>query len=126
MEEYNHEEESKFITYLDANNLYGWAMSQKLPIKDFKWMTPEDDWEKVPCIVEVDLEYPKELHDYHNDYPLAPESVKVDKVEKLIPNLFDKERYVVHHETLKSYLKLGLKLKRVHKGIKFTETNWLE
>jgi len=127
MEEHNSEEEPKFITYLDANNLYGWAVSQKLTLKDFEWMTSEElnDWKRVPCIVDVDLEYPKEIHEYNNDYPLAPESVKVDKVEKLIPNLFYKERYVIHHETLKSYIKLGLKLKHLHKGIKFTETYWL-
>jgi len=128
MECYDPEKESSFVTYLDANNLYGWAMSQKLPVSDFKWMTSEElqRWDNIPCIVDVDLEYPKGLHDLHNDYPLAPESLNVDKVDKLIPNLHDKDRYVIHHETLKLYLKLGLKLKRVHKGIKFTETDWLK
>jgi len=91
-------------------------------------MTTEEleSWGSISCIVDVDLEYPQELHDLHNDYPLALESVKVDKVDKLIPNLSDNRKYVVHHETLKLYLKLGLKLKHVHKGIKFTETDWLK
>ena len=60
-----------------------------------------EHWEDFPCILELDLEYPKDLHHLHNDYPLAPERLKIGGVEKLIPNLWDKERYVVHHETLK-------------------------
>jgi len=80
-------------------------------------MTSEEllSWDSIPCIADVDWEYPKELHDFHNDYPLAPESVNVDRVDKFIPNLSDKVRYVVHHETLKLYLNLGLKLKHVQK-----------
>ena len=60
---------SKYIQYLDANNLYGVAMSMKLPTKGFKWMNDKEllVWRKIPCILEVDLEYPKELHDLHND-----------------------------------------------------------
>ena len=77
------------ITYLDANNLYGWAMCKALPTLGFRWMTEQEikDWKNHPCILEVDLEYPENLHDLHNDYPLAPESIKINKVEKLIPNL---------------------------------------
>ena len=73
--DFNKNEPSKYIQYLDANNLYGAAMSMKLPTHGFKWMTNKElsIWEKIPCILEVDLEYPKELHDLHNDYPLAPE-----------------------------------------------------
>ena len=67
------------------------------------------------------MEYPWELHDLHNDYPLAPEILKIGGVEKLIPNLWDKEKYVVHHENLQLYLKLGLKIKKIHRGIKFRE-----
>ena len=81
---------SKYIQYLDANNLYGVAMSMDLPTHGFKWMNDKElcIWEKIPCILEVYLEYPKELHDTHNDYPLAPERIMCkNKVEKLIPNL---------------------------------------
>ena len=94
------------ISYLDANNLYGWAMSQPLPVGNFEWMSEEElkNWKNHSCILEVDLEYPKELYDLHNDYPLAPERLKVNGVEKLILNLYDKEKYVVHHENLKLYL----------------------
>ena len=55
---------------------------------------------------------PKELHDLHNDYPLASEILKVNKVEKLIPNLYNKSNYIIHHESLKLYEKLGLRLQR--------------
>ena len=120
---------SVFLMYLDANNLYGVAMSMKLPTHGFKWMTEKElsCWESYPCILEVDLDYPKELHDLHNDYPLAPERIMCkNNVEKLIPNLRNKEKYVLHYENLKQYMKLGLELKRVHRGIKFEESDWLK
>ena len=100
---------SKFIAYLDANNLYGWAMMKPLPVGNFKWMDEKEleKWEEIPCILEVDLEYPWKLHDLHNDYPLAPERLKINNVEKLIPNLWDKKKYIIHHENLKLYLELG-------------------
>ena len=126
---------SSFITYLDANNLYGWAMSKPLPTKGFKWMREDElnNWksitsqEGVGCILEVDLEYPKELHDLHNDYPLAPESVKLEgsAVPKLIPNLDNKTKYVVHYENLKLYESLGLKISKIHRGVSFDESAWL-
>ena len=124
--------------YLDANNLYGCAMSEMLPTHGFKWLTDKEInnlynnqimqvWEKTPCILEVDLQYPKELHDLHNDYPLCPERVKCDKgVEKLIPNLQDKNNYVIHYKNLMQCLKLGMKLKKIHRGIKFIEFAWLK
>ena len=119
---------STYIMYLDANNLYGWAMSKPLPTHGFKWMKVDEleTWELHSCILEVDLEYPKNLHDLHNDYPLAPEQIVVNKVSKLIPNLGDKKKYVLHYENLKQYLKLGLKLTHIHRGIKFKESPWLE
>ena len=119
---------SIYIMYLDANNLYGWAMSKPLPTHGFEWMKVDEleTWELYPCILEVDLEYPKNLHDLHNDYPLAPEQIMVNKVSKLIPNLGDKKKYVLHYENLKQYLKLGLKLTHIHNGIKFKESPWLE
>ena len=116
--------------YLDANNLYGTAMSMKLPTSGFKWMNKYElnHWEKYPCILEVDLEYPKELHDLHNDYPLAPERIMMckNKVEKLIPNLRDKKKYIIHYKNLEQYLGLGLKLSCIHRGIKFEESEWLK
>ena len=73
--EYDPEKTAKYImTYLDDKNLYGWAMSNPLPTGGFKWMEEEElsNWRNVPCTMEVDLEYPKELHDAHNEYPLQP------------------------------------------------------
>ena len=138
MKDFNKLELIKFLIYLDANNLYGWAMSQKLPTHNFKWMTNQEIenifnnrivqvWEKTPCILEVDLEYPEELHDLHNDYPLCPERVECDHgVKKLIPNLRHKNNYVIHYKDLIQCLRLGMKLKKIHRGIKFTETAFLK
>ena len=127
IDNYDEKAPSKYIMYLDASNLYGWAMSQYLPTGNFKWMTDKEISKtnlgkykadgKEGLILEIDLEYPKELHDLHNDYPIAPEKVKVSNdmlsayckkiakkynrsiglVEKLIPTLCDKEKYVVHY-----------------------------
>ena len=75
-----------------------------LPTHGFRWMNDSEltDWENHPSILVVDLEYPENLHDLHNDYPLAPERIRVGKVDKLINNLNHKTNYVIHHETLKS------------------------
>ena len=118
----------KYIIYLDANNLYGYAMCKKLPTGGFKWMTEEEleNWRDHSCILEVDLEYPEGLHDLHNEYPLAPERLMINKVEKLIPNLNDKKRYVLHYENLKLYESLGLKITYIHRGIKFEESDWMK
>ena len=128
MKDYDPDKPTKYISYLDANNLYGWAMCKPLPTKDFEWMKKEElkNWKSMPCILEVSLTYPEKLHDLHNDYPLAPERLTVNKVEKLIPNLNDKKNYVIHHETLKLYLSLGLKLTKIHRGITFEESAWLK
>ena len=127
---------SKYLMYLDANNLYGCAMSMKLPTHGFKWLTGGEmekiyenrhNLNKMPCILEVDLEYPENLHDLHNDYPLCPEKVKCKNgVEKLIPNLRDKTKYVLHYKNLIQCLDMGLKIKHIHKGIKFVESNWMK
>ena len=116
---------STYVAYLDANKLYGWAMSKPLPTHGFKWMEVSV-LETHSCILEVDLEYPKSLHDLHSDYPLAPEQIEVNKVLKLIPNLGDKEKYILHYENLKQYLSLGLELTHIHRGIKFEESQWLK
>ena len=125
---FDDKEPSKYIAYLDANNLYGWAMSKPFPTHGFKWMKVSEleTWKLHSCILEVDLEYPKNLHDLHSDYPLAPERVEANKIDKLIPNLLNKEKYIRYHENLKQYLSLGLKLTRIHRGIKFQESQWLE
>ena len=135
MKDYDKEKPSSYIQYLDANNLYGWAMSQKLPTHGFKWI----DINKYKVIkllgkkdtnqgyiFEVDLDYSDTLWKSHNDYPLAPEKVKVDKIEKLIRSFKPKTNYVLHYKSLKQYLQEGMILKKVHRGIKFTQSNWME
>ena len=144
MKEYDEKAPSKYIMYLDANNLYGWAMSQYLPTGNFKWMSDREikqiDLRKYKAngkkglILEVDPEHPQELHDMHNDYPVCPEKVKVSNdmlsgyckkiaekykisiglVSKLIPMLKDKKEYVLHYRNLQLYLDLSLKIKKVH------------
>ena len=97
-------------------------MSEPLPTKGFKWMTKEElqDWKKVldcegqGCILEDDLEYAEELHDLHNEYPLAPERLEINKVEKLIPKLNNKTSYVLHYKNLKLYESLGMKVTKIH------------
>ena len=103
-------------------------MSEPLPTKGFEWMAEDElkDWRKHSCILEVDLEYPKELHDDHNEYPLAPERLEINKVEKLIPNLNNKTSYVLHYKNLKLYESLGMKVTKIHRGIKFEESPWLK
>ena len=127
-DEYDDKRATKYITYLDANNLYGWAMCKPLATHGFKWMDDDEltSWKKHTCILEVDLEYPKQLHDLHNDYPLAPERLVLGKVEKLVPNLNDKTKYVLHYENLKLDESLGLKITKIHRGIKFEESPWLK
>ena len=131
---YDPNQPTKYISYLDANNLYGWAMCKPLPTHRLEWMGQDElsNWKKLSDgegtgrILEVDLEYSKKLPKLHNDYPLDPELVKVNKIEKLIPNLNNKTKYIIHHETLKLYEKLGLKITKIHRGIKFNESKWLE
>lgn len=152
MESYNPNESDKFIMYFDANNLYGWAMSQSLPTHGFKWSDEDIDFMNIPddaaegYILEVDLEYPDTLHDLHQDYPLAVENfnitpemlsdfsknlalqlnLKLTVSQKLTPNLFDKHRYVLHYRNLKQYVSLGMKVTKIHKVLKFNQSPWLQ
>ena len=144
-----------FIVYFDVRNLYGWATMQYLPYGGFKWMSEEEiddfDFMSVGCdsdkgyVLEVELKYPDNLHDFHNDYPLAPEKLKVKSdmlsrycmgiaekyevkmgnVKKLIPNLGDKKKYVVHYKNLQLYLSLGMKVVKIHRVLMFYQSNWL-
>ena len=153
--DYNPSKPNSYIMYLDANNLYGWAMSKPLPKSGFKWkrvMPTEEEImnkkenAKKGWILEVDLEYPAELHKEHNSYPLAPEKkivkkenmsdyqknlikeldLKLPNSNKLLLTLEDKNDYVVHYENLKFYLKQGMKLKRVKRALEFEQECWME
>ena len=146
---YDESLEKGFITYWDLNNLYGAAMLEYLPYDKFEWLSDDEidsiDFNCVSAesgvgyILEVDLKYPSELHDLHNDYPLAPEKMRVNKdilpdycssivekydvkvgdVAKLIPNLRDKSYYVLHYRTLQLYVSLGMVVEKIHRVIKF-------
>ena len=154
LEDYDPDKPKTYPLYLDANNLYGWAMSQPLPVSDFQWMEKVEGFkvEEVPddhptgYILEVDLEYPEHLHDLHNDYPLAPEAMKVTPemlspyskqlaedlhyhpgaVKKLVPNLYNKSKYILHYRNLKLYLELGMKLTKIHCILQFKQVSWLK
>ena len=136
-EKYDSCKESSYLQYLDANNLYGWAMSQSLPTGGFRWMDDVDqiDSKKIDemakeigkgYLLEVDVDYPVELHGKHNDLPFMPEKMKINKVEKLIPNLFDKKKYVIHIRALNQVLRHGLVLEKVHRVIEFDQSPWLK
>ena len=130
---FNANEIVKYIQYLDANNLYGCAMSQPLPVGKFKWLSEDEIkyYMKNPskirsCTLEVDLEYPEELHDLHNDFSLAPEIVEVNDTKKLIAHLGNRKNYVLHHKALHCYSKYGMKLTKIHRGVKYEESTFLE
>ena len=136
MQNYNNNEESSYIQYLDANNLYGWEMSKKLPVNGFKWLDNNkinEDFIKnynenndKGYILEVDVKYPKRLHELQSDLPFLSERMEVNKCKKLVCNLFNKKKYVVHRNMLKQALNHGLKLKKIHRVIKFNQKEWLK
>ena len=127
MEEFDESKPSVFVPYWDANGLYAWAMSHPLPVGEFEWMIENElkKWEEIPCVLEVDVDIPEELHDKFNDFPPLPEKVKMGGVQKLVPNLWNKRKMVVHRKALKQALDLGCKLIKIWKGVKFEERAWL-
>ena len=129
--------ESSYLIYLDANNLYRQTMSEKLPVNGFKWVNDlsrfnqdfiENSSENsdIGYFLEVDVEYPKKLFSSHKDLPFLPERKKLEKVEKLVCSIEDKEKYVIHIRALKQALNHGLVLKDVHRVIKFNQEAWLK
>ena len=123
---YNPNKESSYLQYLDANNLYGWAMSQLLPTSKCKWVEIDQDQisnlatsKNKGYLLEVDVRYPTGLHDSHNDLPFMCQKMKINKVEKLVPNLRDKKNYVIHIRVLDQVLRHGLVLERIHRAIEF-------
>ena len=148
MRNYNPKRTSSYIMYFDANNLYGWAMRQRLPVGQYEWISPDKftrekimslgDDDDYGYLFEVDLHYPKNLHDLHNEYPFCPEqmacepstfmeglkqhlNLKPAAVKKLVPNLNDKKFYVLHYRNLKQALKHGLVLEKVHRVLRFRQ-----
>ena len=125
------------MQYLDTNNLYAWEMSQKLPKNNLKWVVDTSiineefikNYNKNSgkgYILGVDVKYPKELHDLNSDLPFLPKKMKIDKCKKLVCDLHNKKKYIVHIKSLKQALNHGLKLKRIHKIIEFSQKAWLK
>ena len=137
MKDYDKKKKSSYIQYLDANNLYGKAMTEKLPLRGFRWM---DDISRMDedfvrgydkndikgYILEVDVDYPNELQNLHSDLPFLPERMVINNTKKLVCNLHDKKNYVVHINVLKQALAHGLKLRKVHRVIEFDQEAWLK
>ena len=130
---FNPKSESSYLQYLDANNLYAWAISQSLPAGGFKWVdvNPNEIFELATrtdkgYILEVNVSYPKDLHDSHNDLPFMCERMEINGVEKLVPYLRDKKNYVIHIQALNQVLQHGLRLDRIHQAIEFNQSPWLK
>ena len=153
---YSEANKSVEIKYLDMNNLYGKAMMQNLPYGGFRWAKVSDkniniilnkrDNSLQGYFLEVDIQCPDELHDEQNDFPMAPEKIKVTKemlslsqiemieqhklkvgtTKRLVPNLFSKKNYIVHYRNLKYYLANGWKLTKVHRILGFKQLPWMK
>ena len=131
--------ESSYLPYLDSNNLHGWAMSEKIPVNNFKWIEKDDisnfnenfiknydENSDKGYISEADVEYTKNLHAKHSDLPFLPERMKINKYSKLICNVQNKEKYVIHIRALKQALNKGLILKKANRIIQCRQEAWLK
>ena len=153
MNNYDKRKITLYLMYLDANNLYGWTMSQKCPINAFKWvkdlsqfnehfMKNFDENSDIGYFIEVDVEYPKALFNLHKDLPFLPgrkevfdlreglpsllQRKKLEGVKKLVSSIEDKEKYVIHITALKQALNHDLKLQNMHRIIQFNQQAWLK
>ena len=135
--EYDPSRPTKYLQYLDANNLYGWAMSQPLPNGGFHWVEFDENKDLKYIVnelakrkdhgylLEVDVAYSRKLHDYHNDLPFMCTKMKINGVEKLVLNLYYKHKYIVHIKALKQAIDHGLVLERIHRAIEFKQSAWM-
>lgn len=158
---YKPDKPTTWLLYLDENNLYGWAMMQYLPKDSFKWLSTEEIQQagglegilatppdsNTGYALDVEIEYPKSLHDEHSDLPMAPESVKteidwlspyqryllrksgrktIDSTHKLTPNLYDKKNYICHYRTLAFYKKHGLSVTKVSRVLSFHQEPFMK
>jgi DNA polymerase type B, organellar and viral len=134
-DQYDLNQPSSFIVYLDMNNMYGYAMSQPLPVGDFVFQTDCTNFDlnqnlavEKGYIAEVDITYPNTLewHNYYSDLPLCAEKKTIGKCQKLVCDLLPKKHYVVHHRMLKFLLQQGVIIKKIHRVLHFTERAWLK
>ena len=116
MKDYDKNKEWPYLQYWDVNNLYGWAMSQKLIVNNFEWIEDTSQFNEDfiknyneesdnGYFLEVDVQYLEKLHELYNDLPFLPERMKIEKVEKLVANLHDKTEYVYKHQKFKTGIK---------------------
>ncbi len=155
--DYDSTQDNSYLMYYDANNLYGWGMSQSLPYGGLEWVKEkhheyilqdicistqkELDDSEDGYYFEVDLKYPKELHDKHKDLPFGCEKMTPEKewlsdyqqsfditssTEKLLTTLYDKKNYVLHQRNLRQYLSVGLRVEKIHRVLKFKQSHWLK
>ena len=136
------------------NNLYVWAMSEYRPYEGFKWLKKVDKFDVMSIseksligyFLKVDFKYSDKLHEMHNDYPLAPEKlalssdmlskyckkvvnkyeIKVGHVKRLMPNLGNKTNCIVHYRNLQLCFSLGIKLTKIHRVLKFRQSEWMK
>ena len=117
MKDYDKNKESSYHKYWDVSYLYGWAISQKLPVNKFEWIKETSQFNEdfiknyneegdERYFIDVDVQYPKKLHDFHNELPFLPERQKIKKVEQALNH--------------------GLILKKGHREIKFDQKGWLK
>ncbi|XP_025196300.1 uncharacterized protein LOC112595357 [Melanaphis sacchari] len=132
--DYNPTDPKSWLVYQDCNNLYGWAMSQFMPYGGFKWVKPSLDGladlnatSPIGRIYEVDIAYPEELHDKHNDLPFLPQNSipSGSKVRKLMATFEPKKNYIVHYRNLQQALNNGLIVEKVHRVVQFKQSPWL-
>ncbi|XP_060859702.1 uncharacterized protein LOC132936907 [Metopolophium dirhodum] len=132
--DYDETKEKSWIIYQDCNNLYGWAMSQYMPYGGFNWVEPTlnglddlDDTSPIGRVYEVDVSYPRHLHDKHNDLPFLPQNSvpRGSKVRKLMVTFEKKENYIIHYRNLQQAIKNGLIVEKVHRVIQFNQSDWL-
>ena len=137
MNDYDKKKKPSCIQYLDANNLHGKAITEKLPVRGFKWVNDiskiDEDFVKdynkndnKSYILDVDVDYPNKLQNLHSDLPFLLERMIINNTKKLVCNLNDKKNYIVHINVLKQALDHGLKLRKVHRVIEFEQEAWLK
>ncbi|XP_075231719.1 uncharacterized protein LOC142330379 [Lycorma delicatula] len=131
---------TNYLMYIDANNLYGWAMCKRLPYKDFRWLSDVELMTALEVvlktehesergyILEVDIEYPASLHEEHNDLPFLPENGKPlgSSQPKLLTTLWSKKRYVCHYVNLKQAVARGLVVTKVYRVLQFLQKAWMK
>jgi hypothetical protein len=150
---YDPSKPTTWILYVDANALYTGSMCEYMPIGGQEWIEPEEvpnileipEDSSIGYTLEVDLEYPKELHKTYTAYPLTPENLEVSaeemseyqqnliknlghytKTKKLVPNLNNKTHYILHYRALQCYLKLGMRITKIHRAIKYNQSPWMK